>query len=282
MKPTRLYRKYSDPSFPLQLKNYPTRRIMPSYMNIHWHPEPEFLYVQEGEYEIYSETGNFLLHAGEITLIPTGKIHAIRSLCESGQYWSISFSMELIQLPDTHFFQQSFVEPLKSGTLQIPPKFTTQNGLTPKANEAIDQIIRGDQNQQFIGLLTFCLEILPVCKRIYKKRDLHQSNNATAACIDYMEANYRSKITLEELANHVHLHPNYLCAVFKQNSGQSVFGYLNNMRIRKARLLLTKGNLSITQVAEYVGFSDVDHFSRTFKQQMGISPSAYRKAYNEN
>ena len=280
MKPIRIYRKFNDPSFPLQLREFPTRRIMPSYINIHWHPEPEILYVQEGEYEIYSENGNFTLSSGEITLIPTGNIHAIRALCPSGHYWSISFSINLIQLTESHFFQQSFVEPLKSGTLQIPEKFTPQNGLTSTATDALQQILHGSQNQQFLGLLTLFMEILPLCKRVNKKRNLHQSDDATAACIRYMETNYNARITLGELAQHVHLHPNYLCAIFKRNSGQTVFQYLNTLRVRKARNLLNKG-LSISQVAEQVGFSDVDHFSRTFKQITGISPSAYKKAYNE-
>ena len=282
MKPIRIYRKFNNPSFPLEATSYPIRRIMESYVNIHWHPEPEMLYAQEGTYEIYSENGNFILNEGEICLIPTGRIHAIRSLAAYGTYWSIRFSMDLIQMPDNHFFQLSFVEPLKSGTLMIPDKFTTEQGLTSKAKEAILQIIEGNQNQQFIALLTFCLEILPACKTMSQKRDLQKSHDATRACIQYMDANYRSKITLAELAEHVHLHPNYLCAIFKRNSGQTIVEYLNILRVGKARNLLNKGKLSIAQVAEQVGFSDIDHFSRTFKQHYGISPSAFRKAYNEN
>ena len=282
MQPVRIYRKFPDPTFPMQLTTYPTRRIMENFIRIHWHPEPELLYVQAGQYEIYSETGNFQLEAGEVCLIPTGKIHAIRALSPTGTYHSISFSIDLIQLPDSHFFQRSFVEPLKSGTLYIPDKFTSTQGLTPKACDALEQIVSGDQNQQFLGLLCFFLEIGPACKQISKKRELQGHHKAIAACIGYMETNYSSRITLEELAEHVHLHPNYLCAVFKRNSGQTPFAYLNALRIHKARALLTKGHLSITQVAEQVGFSDIDHFSRTFKQITGIPPSAYRKAYNED
>lgn len=280
MKPIRIYRKFSDPSFPFQIREFATRRIMPNYMNIHWHPEPELFYVQDGKYEIYNENGNFTLSSGEVTLITTGKVHAIRSLSPKGHYWSISFSINLIQLPESHYFQQSFVEPLKSGTLQCPNKLTSKTGLTPKAMESLEHLIHGTQNEKFLGLLTFFMEIQPFCKRDSHRRDLHQSHDATAACIRYMETNYSARITLDELAEHVHLHPNYLCAVFKRNSGQTVFRYLNTLRVGKARDLLIKG-LSVSQVAEQVGFSDEDHFSRTYKQITGISPSAYKKAYNE-
>ncbi|MBE6981005.1 MAG: helix-turn-helix transcriptional regulator [Ruminococcaceae bacterium] len=281
MKPMRLYRKFPDPSFPLQLTYYRVRRIMPNFTNIHWHPEPELLYAPEGTYEIYSDSGNFTLLAGEVCLIPTGKIHSIRSLTPSGQYWSISFSIDLIQLPESHFFQKSFVEPLKNGNFQIPDKFTAKD-LTSNALQALQKVVTGKQNEQFLGLLTFFLEIQPLCKLVPTTRNLRQCHDAIASCIRYMETNYASRITLEELANHVHLHPNYLCAAFKRNSGQTPFAYLNVLRIRKARALLMQGRLSIAQVAEQVGFADTDHFSRTFKQIQGISPSAYRKTYNEN
>lgn len=281
MKPIRIYRKFATPEFPFQCTFYEPRRIMPSFTNLHWHPEPELLYASEGEYEIYSDAGNFYLLSGEVCLMPTGKIHAIRSLKPKGQYWSISFSIDLIQLPERHFFQKNFVELLKNGTLQIPAKFTAAD-LTPKAVQALEEMTHGDRNGQFLGLLSFFLEIMPLCKHVPTSRSLHQSHDATAACIQYMEANYSSHITLEELANFVHLHPNYLCAVFKRNSGQTPFAYLNTLRIRKARLLLNQGQLSIAQVAEQVGFSNIDHFSRTFRQIQGISPNGYRKAYNES
>lgn len=278
MKARRIYRTYTNPSFPLYVMAYHPRRIMESFVHIHWHPEPELLYAREGEFEIYDEKGNFLLHPGEVCVIPTGKVHAIRCLCPSGEYWSISFSMDLISMSDIHFFQQELVAPLKDGTLVTPNKISP----TPNITHALESILYGSREQQFIGLMTFMLELLPLCKRNTQHRDIKQAHGAVEACIQYMETNYASRITLEALADHVHLHPNYLCAIFKSRSGQTVFEYLTSLRIAKARRLLNKGNLSVTQVAEKVGFNDTDHFSRTFKSHVGISPSAYRKAYNEN
>lgn len=282
MKPVRIYRPFGNPAFPLQVKHFSPRRIMPGYVNLHWHPELELLYSLEGEYEIYSDSGNFPLLPNEICLIPNGKVHGIRSLTRAGEYYSIRFSADLIQMSDAHFFQQTFVEPLRSGALDIPNKFSPGHNLTPKAEAGIHQIIHEDPLHKFLGLMTFCAEILPHCKQITTQFPPRQIHPAALACMQYMEANYPSRITLEELADHVHLHPNYLCAIFKRNCGQTIFAYLNNMRVHRARDLLSKGQLSISQVAEQVGFSDMDHFSRTFKQVTGISPSAYRKAYNEN
>lgn len=278
MKARRIYRKYSDPSFPLHVMRYAPMRIMSNFGHIHWHPEPELLYATAGEYEIYDEKGSFHLHTGEVCLIPTGKAHAIRSLSTNGEYWCISFSMELISMSDNHFFQQQLAGPMKAGSLILPDKIRPSD----QAAKDLDAIIHGTRDQQFIGLMSFWLEMLPHCKLNPKTHQLNHSHGAVEACIRYMDVNYSSHITLAQLAAHVHLHPNYLCAIFKQHSGQTILDYLNTLRIRKARQLLNRGNLSITQVAEQVGFNDTDHFSRTFKSLTGISPSAFKKTYSEN
>lgn len=282
MKTRRIYRKYSDPAFPLHVMKFEPRRVMSSFVHIHWHAEPELLYAQQGEFEIYDENENFLLHSGEVCIIPSGKTHAIRSLNPTGEYWSISFSMDLISMPDNHFFQQELVTPLRTGSLLLPNKITPQSGLSSNAIAALKDVIYGKREEQFLGILRFWLEILPLCKRNTQQQETNQNHSAVEACIRYMDANYASRITLDELAAHVHLHPNYLCSIFKGHSGQTVLEYLTALRIAKARYLLSKGNLSISQAAEQVGFNDTDHFSRTFKSLVGISPSAYRRAYRDN
>lgn len=282
MKTRRIYRKYSDPAFPLHVMKFEPRRIMSSFVNIHWHAEPELLYAQQGEFEIYDENANFLLHSGEVCIIPSGKTHAIRSLNPTGEYWSISFSVDLISMHDNHFFQQELVTPLRTGFLLLPNKITPESGLSSKAAAALNDVLHGNRQEKFLGLMAFWLEILPHCKRKTQQQEINQNHSAVEACIRYMDANYASRITLDELASHVHLHPNYLCAIFKSHSGQTVVEYLTELRISKARHLLSRGNISISQAAERVGFNDLDHFSRTFKSIVGISPSAFRKSYRDN
>lgn len=56
-----------------------------------------------------------------------------------------------------------------------------------------------------------------------------------------------------------------------------VMTYLNRYRVRQAKILLEKGDQSITQVAMAVGFSGASYFGRVFRQEIGISPGAYQR-----
>lgn len=88
-------------------------------------------------------------------------------------------------------------------------------------------------------------------------------------------------ISLGEIAWHVGKGEEHLARVFKRETGQSVFDYVREIRVNKAKTLLLNPALSLTQIAERCGFHSLSFFSRTFRQQSGVSPSHYRR-HNES
>lgn len=93
----------------------------------------------------------------------------------------------------------------------------------------------------------------------------------------YIHKNYQKKLTLEEIANHVHIHPSYLSALVRENIGQSINNYLIFYRIMMAKDMLSTTNLSIEHIAVQNGFYDTQHFYKTFKKRVGMPPSDFRK-----
>ena len=96
-------------------------------------------------------------------------------------------------------------------------------------------------------------------------------------CMQYIQNRITEKLTLEEIANHCHLHPNYLCAVFKQYTGETLFQYRNRFRVETAIALLQQEKLPISKVAELSGFRSECQFYQKFKEHTGITPRAYAK-----
>ncbi len=70
----------------------------------------------------------------------------------------------------------------------------------------------------------------------------------------------------------------YLNRVFKQATGKTIFNYLNELRIIKAKQFLENGLHSISDVAEMTGFNDVYYFSKVFKKYAGTTPGKYSKS----
>ena len=94
----------------------------------------------------------------------------------------------------------------------------------------------------------------------------------------YMETHYREELSLEMLAERVHLNGSYLSRQFKKKMGITISGYLQQLRMNEGKRLLDFTDLRIYEVAERCGFSDPVYFSRIFKQYYGVKPLAYRHA----
>jgi len=97
-----------------------------------------------------------------------------------------------------------------------------------------------------------------------------------ADVITYIEEHYRDKITLEMIADHVNFSENYLCRVFREQTGTSLINYINNVRMNKAADLIMKGHTYIKEIASLVGISDQFYFSRMFKKHFGVTPTDYK------
>ena len=93
----------------------------------------------------------------------------------------------------------------------------------------------------------------------------------------YIEEHIKDVITIADIAKGLHITPNYLCNLFKKETGDTVFGYILSRRIELAKMLIVTGYYSLSNVAELCGFRDYNHFSHTFKKLEGITPSGYKK-----
>jgi AraC family transcriptional regulator, arabinose operon regulatory protein len=96
------------------------------------------------------------------------------------------------------------------------------------------------------------------------------------AVLQYIEAHLTDNLTVEELAQIAHFHPNYFIQLFKNFTGNSPIQYINRVRLEKAKHLLTMTELNVSAIADAVGL-ELSYFSRMFREHNGVSPTAYRE-----
>ncbi len=100
----------------------------------------------------------------------------------------------------------------------------------------------------------------------------------TQQILDHIHENYASYIDELQLAQLVHLSVNYMHKIFVRDMKISPIHYVNHYRLRCSKKLLKETDMTITEIAEAVGLSGVNYFSRLFcKYNDGISPSKYRR-----
>lgn len=93
----------------------------------------------------------------------------------------------------------------------------------------------------------------------------------------YIDRHYTTPLRLQDLADLAGLSVPHLCSQFKRYFGFPIMAYVAHLRQRQAAALLRDTNLSVSQVAQAVGYRDIFHFSKIIKQRFGVSPSQLRK-----
>jgi YesN/AraC family two-component response regulator len=107
----------------------------------------------------------------------------------------------------------------------------------------------------------------------------HLSKNVKKI-IQYIDKHYTQDISLDQIADHVFLHPNYISALFRKETGLTFIHYLHLFRIKKAKEMMIKEvELSFHQISERVGYESVRHFFNVFKKYSGATPGEYREQF---
>ena len=94
---------------------------------------------------------------------------------------------------------------------------------------------------------------------------------------EFIDAEISNEIAISDLATVAGLSQFHFIRAFKDSVGQSPYQYVLSERIRRARGLLSKPDLSLRDVAFAVGFSDASHLNRVFRKFVGVTPTAFRR-----
>lgn len=95
----------------------------------------------------------------------------------------------------------------------------------------------------------------------------------------YIKNHYTENIKLEDIAQYAAVSKNYFCAVFKKKTSLTIWEYLTNIRMEKAKELILNLPLKNYEIASKIGYDDPAYFSRLFKRYTGFNPSEYKEKY---
>jgi transcriptional regulator GlxA family with amidase domain len=98
-----------------------------------------------------------------------------------------------------------------------------------------------------------------------------------AAVLEFMKQNLQRKITVAQLARTARLSSAQFYRVFERHVGEAPLQFFTRMKIRRAAALLRHTSVPVKQVAFMLGYEEPAYFSKQFRQEMGVSPKAYRR-----
>jgi YesN/AraC family two-component response regulator len=243
---------------------------------MHWHSDLELLYCLEGSFYVGKEEGKYYLEKGDMILVGSCEPHSLFSgsapKVNAINLGFLFFGKDFNEIRNLRFSDPVLRGNEKAGELmaRLAELNEREKSLTVKIE------MRGSIYQ----LMAILLSELPLTEKVAKRQQerlfaVSRIQNA----LDFVAMHYGENITVEQAAEVSGYEKSAFCRSFKNATNATFHHYLNTYRIRKAEVLLTESNDSISAISFRVGFSQHKNFCRLFKEQNGVSPSEYRKKY---
>ncbi len=256
----------------------------------HWHDELEVSYVVEGPLLCAVGSQRWLLQSGDGLFINSAVPHAVFA-CDGRDYKESDMVFHprlLYGSTDSVIWSKYFRPLLRCTALQGMPLRSD----VPWQREAAELILQahtacaeqsGAYEIQARELLTrVCLAIHEHCIDSIALHDgkMQQRTERVKIIMDHIQSHYGEKITLQQLADRVHVCGRECQREFKSIIGLTPMQYLGQLRLSEAARMLREDDsvdLSITDICCACGFQSPSHFAKEFKEKYGVTPQKYRK-----
>ena len=260
----------------------------------HSHEYMQINYIAKGTCSHIVENVEYRLEAKNIFLIPPYVEHCIKD--EQGDFTIIccEFPVELITNDNIFqyeniksLFKFTYIESFAAILKRTRPCYTPGKICQMRLEVLFENMITEyDQKQQFyeIALKSQVMSLLTLLARDYD--DLPNSSKIVKSYSSYIEhsiqfidANYRSKIYIEDAAKIASMSESYFSYFFKEYTGKTFKEYIAILRVEKSKELLIGTYKTITEIAFETGFNDSAYFNKVFKKIENVTPSKYRKKH---
>ncbi|MFL0352169.1 AraC family transcriptional regulator [Xanthomarina sp. GH4-25] len=257
------------------------------YDKLHQHEEIQLSYIVKGEGTlIVGDTINYY-KTGDIIVIGSQLPHVFESDQEQYKqshmltlfFTETSFGNDFFEL-DELAESKAFFKKAKHG-FKITSNQTEITALFKRIKTAT-------KSERFIILLKLLnlfsiSEYKSLSSFIYEKTFSVIEGERMRDVFEYTMTNYNKDITLESIANVANMTKNAFCKYFKKYTNKTYGQFLNELRIEHAcKLLLSKKNLTISDIAYKVGFNNISNFNRQFKKVKHLTPLIYKSENSHN
>ena len=263
------------------------KKIRSGHSQEHSHEFIEIVYIWKGEGHQVINGRKYSIQHGDIIFLNIGDVHTVYSEQELGVVniilnhsflsQELSSSHEAIDILSLTSFKDF------QGAVEGIAPLVSFSGYSLMKAEGIIEAMLGEFNTKATGYrsnLKSYLQILIVM--ILRQLQLQQPilrsgiHSVIPLIVSYIHENYQNKISLEDLARMSFYNPSYFSKVFRECFGKTLTEYIQEIRIREAMHLLENTNMTVEEVAAYVGYRDRKQFYFFFKQLTGRTPGSYK------
>lgn len=257
----------------------------------HWHDEMEIGYVHKGSLNVHVNDLCFTLHEGEGVFINTGVLHSYSG--ESGlkvAFPNILFLPSLVYGSEESIFWSEYLHPLSASVnlsyVILKHDVPWQSNILDKITQIMKEFEHAAFGYEF-HIRSYLFEIILNIYRnnqIQIKEQVRNKTEIDRVCkmLSYIEGHYMNQIQIKQIADSAFISSRECLRIFQNVIGTSPKQYVIRLRIKKAKCLLSGTAMSISEISDCCGFQNQSYFTKTFREQLGITPAKYRKNNSSN
>lgn len=242
----------------------------------HKHSSYEIYVLMSGSNDIYIENRKYHIESGDVFLVGPGFEHAYIAEGKYSRY-EIMFTKKFMDQFFTQPFRRRLFNCYSSEIIHLTDRELKE--FCWLYNMMEEERKRDGLHALYLARILDLLDkaserqaeapILPE----FETKEMAAVTNA----VTYINANYRSIRTMDEIAEACYISKSYLCHIFKKEYNMTVMEYLKRVRIRHACEFLATSDKTFSLIAQKMGFSDISHFTKNFKKIKGCTPREYRE-----
>ncbi len=243
------------------------------FINFHWHPEIEIVYVQSGTINYNVGEQKYILNEGDAMLVMPNQLHGANYVSDATWYALLINPRLIFQNQDSIIYEKYF-------------KNFNFNNILLNQNEI--KITQSIINSYYEEIFDYELEIISNLYQLWLsvvKRPIEDKNTSKISSyrlkriIDYINQNFSKKIKIDDLSKEVNLCRSEICKLFRESLNTTFTEYLIKFRLEKSLDLLLSNKTNITEICDLVGFNSSSYFTEVFKKYFGQTPLTYKKIY---
>lgn len=252
----------------------------PGFQVMHWHEDLQFIYVLDGIIEVRTLDHSLWIRAGEAIFINKDVVHFVGEVKDC-HYNSFLFPPYFLAFY-TGSPAKDFVDSVITNERLPFVHFTPAAGWHKEVTAILQQLVQLEKDRTKFYVYEVLVKLSFLWLTMRKNITLPQEQKESPVplrmqkILRFIEEHFSEDLTLSDLSASANISRSECSRCFKMSMDTTPYKYLTEYRLSKAAQLLAKTNEPVGNIAAAVGFHQISHFGKCFKEKTGYSPKAYR------
>ena len=281
-----VWQQQMDPCFPLAVFEY---QVHGDGDPMHWHDHLEIALVLEGHGDVLFGRRSLTAEPGDIFFIDNSQPHVARAKAEASlRLLLVLFRPELIAGPGCRELDLGYLAPFRADAPGASPRVRTGTTLADEVAPVLQELFSVWQQRDAVDRQLADATLRRALALVNRQRGCASPAAAMRATdrrehirplLAYIDGHCRESITLEDVAEVVHVSPSRVRHVFKDVTGVSFKEYVTQVRLAEAKRLLLSTDMTVSEVAQAISYTNLNQFYKVFNRSCSMSPAEYRRYY---